>query len=368
MPSAPAPQPGILDIALYQGGASTVAGVADVLKLSSNENPAGPPAAAVDAARQAAGAMHLYPGTDHAGLRAAIAEVHGLDPDRVICGVGSDEILHLLAQAYVGPGDEVVHPEHGFLIYPIVTRAAGGRPVAAPERARVVDVDAMLAAATDRTRLIYLANPANPTGTMLPGQDVVRLIDGAPEGCLVVLDGAYAEYAEDFDGGLGLAGTRDNVFVTRTFSKIYGLGGMRVGWGYGPRAVIDVLNRLRGPFNLSAPALAAAEAAMRDRATVDRARADNAANRRVLLDGLRGSGLACDASEANFVLARFRDEAEARACDAHLKARGVIVRHVAAYGFPEALRITVGDADGVARVLDGVASFRAARAEGTGGA
>ena len=360
MPSAPAPQPGILDIELYIGGASSVDGVADVLKLSSNENPHGPPPSARDAARDAAGTMHLYPPTDHAGLRGAIAEVHGLDPDRVICGVGSDEILHLLAQCFAGPGDAVVHPAHGFLIYPIVARSAGAEPIAAPERDRRVDVDAMLAVTTERTRLVYLANPANPTGTTIGGQDVVRLIDGVPDGCLVVLDGAYAEYAADFDGGLRLAESRDNVFVTRTFSKMYGLGGLRVGWGYGPRAVIDVLNRVRGPFNLSTVALAAAEAAMRDRDWVARCAADNAAQRARLTEGLRTLGLAVDASEANFVLARYADEAEARSCDAHLRASGMIVRHVAAYGFPNALRITVGDAAGIDRVLAGVASWRAA--------
>jgi histidinol-phosphate aminotransferase len=359
MQAAPAPQPGILEIDLYQGGASRVAGVEDVLKLSSNENPHGPPEAAIAAAREAAARMHLYPSTDHAGLRAAIAEVHGLDPDRVICGAGSDEVIHWLCQAYIGPGDEVVHPEYGFLMYPISTRAAGGTPVAAPETARRVDVDAMLGAVTERTRLMFLANPANPTGTILNGQDVTRLADGVPDGCLLVLDGAYAEYVGDFDGGLGLASGRENVFCTRTFSKLYGLGGMRIGWGYGPRAVIDVLNRIRGPFNLSGPALAAAEAAMRDRDFAAACFADNAAQRARLTSGLRAQGIACDESAANFVLARFSGEAEARDCDAALKAQGVIVRHVAGYGLPDCLRMTVGTAAGTDRLLDAVVAWRA---------
>ncbi|UWQ22613.1 histidinol-phosphate transaminase [Jannaschia sp. W003] len=362
MPSAPPPQPGILEIALYQGGASKVAGVRDVLKLSSNENPAGPPPSAVEAAAGALRTMHLYPPTDHASLRAAIAEAHGLDPERVICGVGSDEVITFLCQAFAGPGDEVLHTEHGFLMYPISARAAGATPVAAPERARRADVDALLDACTERTRLVFLANPNNPTGTMLGGQDVVRLADGLPEGCLLVLDGAYAEYVEDFDGGLKLAETRENVVVTRTFSKIYGLGGMRVGWGYGPRAVIDVLNRVRGPFNLSTPALAAAEAAVRDEAFLRRTRADNAANRTALQAGLDALGIAFDPSEANFVLARLESAEAAEAADSFLQSRGVIVRRVAAYGLPEGLRITVGDAEGVARVLDALAAFRAERA------
>lgn len=359
MQAAPQPQPGILDIELYQGGASKVAGHDDVLKLSSNENPVGAPESARAAARAAAEAMHLYPNTDHAGLRAAIAEVHQLDADRIICGVGSDEIIHLLCQAYVGPGDEVLYPQYGFLMYAISARAAGGTPVTAPERDRIVDVDAMLAAVTDRTRLVFLANPANPTATMLGGQDVVRLADGLPDGCLLVLDGAYAEFVEDFDGGLGLADARENVFVTRTFSKMYGLGGLRVGWGYGARAIIDVLNRLRGPFNLSNVALAAAEAAMRDRDFADRCFAENAEQRDRLRAGLLALGIACDPSSANFVLARFASEAEALACDAFLKSQGVIVRHPRSYGLPDCLRMTVGDVAGTTRLLDALAAWRA---------
>ncbi len=205
MNAAPTPQPGIMEIELYQGGASKVDGVTDILKLSSNENPYGAPESARIAAAEAAQVMHLYPNTDHASLRAAIAEVHDLDPDRIVCGVGSDEIIHLLCQAYVGPGDEVLHTEHGFLMYAISARAAGATPVKVPERDRTVDVDALLAGVTEATRLVFIANPANPTGTLLHGQDVVRLADGLPDGCLLVLDGAYAEFADDFDGGLGLA-------------------------------------------------------------------------------------------------------------------------------------------------------------------
>ncbi|TFL20030.1 histidinol-phosphate transaminase [Jannaschia formosa] len=360
MQAAPQPQPGIMDIALYQGGASKVAGHDDVLKLSSNENPHGAPASARAAARQAAEAMHLYPPTDHAELRAAIAEVHGLDPERVICGVGSDEIIHWLCQAYAGPGDEVLHTEHGFLMYPISARAAGATPVRVPERERRVDVDALLAGVTGATRLVFIANPANPTGTLLSAAEVTRLADGLPDGCLLVLDGAYAEFAGDFDGGLGLGGERGNVFATRTFSKLYGLGGMRVGWGYGPRAVVEVLNRIRGPFNLSNVALAAAEAAVRDRAFAAFCVADNAEQRDRLRGSLAQLGLPSDPSEANFVLARFAGPEEAVACDTYLKSRGIIVRHPANYGFPDCLRISVPDAAGNDRLLAALADWRAA--------
>jgi histidinol-phosphate aminotransferase len=356
------PQPGILDIALYQGGASHVAGRTDALKLSSNENPWGPSPAAMAAYADAAAALHRYPSTDHASLRAAIAQVHGLDAERVICGAGSDEVIHWLCQAYAGPGDEVLYPEHGFLMYRISAMAAGATPVEAPERDRTVDVDALLAAATDRTRLVFLANPANPTGTMIGTADLVRLADGLPPGAILVLDGAYAEFAVGYDGGLALVEGRENVVMTRTFSKLYGLGGLRIGWGYGPKAIIDVLNRVRGPFNLSNAQLAAAEAAVRDRAHADRCRDDTVRLRATLRDALMAAGVACDVSHANFVLARFTDEAEARACDAALRAEGILVRHVASYKLPHCLRITVGTQDDCARLADVVRRFKAAQA------
>ncbi len=356
------PQPGILDIALYQGGAAQVPGRTEVLKLSSNENPWGPSPAAIAAYRAAAEGLHRYPSTDHAGLRAAIAEVHGLDAGRVICGAGSDEVIHWLCQAYAGPGDEVLYPEHGFLMYRISALAAGATPVEAPERDRVVDVGALLAAATDRTRLVFLANPANPTGTMLDRADLARLADGLPAQAILVLDGAYAEFAVGYDGGLALVEGRENVVMMRTFSKLYGLGGLRIGWGYGPRAIIDVLNRIRGPFNLSNAQLAAAEAAVRDRAHADRCRDETVRLRAGLRAALLAAGVACDVSHANFVLARFAGEAEARACDAALRAEGILVRHVASYKLPQCLRITVGRDEDGARVAEAVRRFKAAQA------
>ncbi|MEM1234114.1 MAG: histidinol-phosphate transaminase [Pseudomonadota bacterium] len=357
----PTPQPGIMEIALYQGGASKIAGRDDVLKLSSNENPYGPPPAAQEALAGAAAGMHLYPSTDHGPLRASIAEVHGLEPAQIICGVGSDEVLTFLCQAYAGVGDEVIYTEHGFSMYPILARGAGATPVKVQERERVVDVDAILAAVTDRTRIVFLTNPGNPTGTMLPEAEVLRLADGLPGDVILVIDGAYAEYARDYgagyDGFAGLAAERRNVVMTRTFSKLYGLGGLRVGWGYACQEIIDVLNRLRGPFNLSAPALAAAEAAVRDRAFADRCIAENARLRDWLRPELEALGVGCDASEANFVLARFRDEAEAVACETALREAGILVRKVAGYGFPEGLRITVGDEAGCQRVIESVRAF-----------
>ena len=352
------PQPGILDIALYQGGASKIAGHAAPLKLSSNENPFGPSPMAIAAARDTIADLHRYPSTDHAPLREAIAGIYGLDADRIICGVGSDEVLAWLAQAYAGPGDEVMFTEHGFSIYRIAALSVGATPVEVAETERTTDIDALIAAVTDRTRLIFVANPNNPTGTMVPLSGLERLAAALPDQCLLVIDGAYAEFVPDYDGGAALVAARDNVVMTRTFSKVYGLGGLRVGWGYGPQPVIDVLNRIRGPFNLSVTALAGAEAAVRDTGFIDACLRVNAEERARLTGGLRQLGIAVDDSHGNFVLARFADEAEADAADAHLKSAGIIVRQVKGYKIPEGLRITVGRPEDVTRVLDALATFR----------
>ncbi len=356
-----APQPGIRDIALYEGGASHLEGKANVLKLSSNENPLGPPDAAKEAVLRVVRDIHRYPNTDHSSLRHAIGEAWGLDPKRVVCGVGSDEIIHFLCQAYAGPGDEVIHTEHGFLMYRISALAAGATPVEVPERERTTDVDAILAAATERTRLVFLANPNNPTGTMIAEAELARLADGLPPRAILVLDGAYAEYVEGYDAGAALIDGRGNVVMTRTFSKIYGLGGMRVGWGYGPQEIIDDLNRVRGPFNLSTPALAAAEAAVRDRGWLQRCQSENARLRDWLGRRLGEVGVPSDVSLANFVLARFADAQEAGACDEHLRGEGIIVRRVAGYKLPNCLRITVGDEASCRRVAHAIAQFKGAR-------
>ena len=351
------PQPGILEISPYKGGASSARGMAEVLKLSSNENPHGPCEAARDAWMRAGRDMHRYPDGSHAALRAAIGEVHGLDPERIVCGAGSDEFLGLLAQGYSGPGDEVLHTEHGFGMYPIVARAAGAQPVRLPERDRVVDVDAILERADERTRVVFLANPANPTGTMLPEAELRRLATGLPPHVLLALDGAYAEYAEGCDGGASLVDGAENVVMTRTFSKIYGLGGLRVGWCYAPAAIAEVLGRIRMPFNLGRAQLVVAEAAVRDRAWVERCRAETARLGAWMAEALGGLGVRCDAPRANFVLARFGSAEEAAACDAHLAGEGILVRATGGYGLPHCLRITVGDEAGCRRVVHAVGRF-----------
>jgi histidinol-phosphate aminotransferase len=355
------PKPGIMDIALYVGGTSQIAGMANVVKLSSNENPFGPSDKAREAFQRSVHQLHRYPSTDHAALRAAIGDVHGLDRDRVICGVGSDEILTLLSQAYAGPKDEVVFTEHGFLLYRVNALAVGATPVEVPERERTTDVDAILKACNRRTKLVFIANPNNPTGTMISAAEVARLADGMPPQAILVLDGAYAEYVEGFDGGLAIVEARSNVVMTRTLSKIYGLGGLRIGWGYGPREIIDVLNRIRGPFNLSNAQLETAEAAVRDQAYVSQCRADNARMRQWLAEALAELGVPSDVSMANFILARFASVDEAEACDAFLKGQGLLVRRVMSYNLPHCLRITVGDEASCRRVAHAIAQFKGVR-------
>ena len=352
------PQPGIMDIALYEGGKASVAGVSNVVKLSSNENPFGPSAKAKDAFSRSIHQIHRYPSTDHLALRTAIADAHGLDAARIICGAGSDEIIHFLNQAYAGPRDEVVFTEHGFLMYRISAMAAGATPVEVAERDRSTDVDAILRACNRRTKLVFVANPNNPTGTMISAAEVERLAAGLPPQAILVLDGAYAEFVDGYDGGVSLVSRRDNVVMTRTFSKIYGLGGLRVGWGYGPQAIIDVLNRIRGPFNLSNTQLDVAEAAVRDQDYVTKCRGENARMRNWLALALGELGVPSDTSMANFILARFASAEEAEACDVFLQGQGLIVRRVTSYKLPHCLRITIGDEAGCRRVAHAIAQFK----------
>lgn len=351
-------KPGIMEISLYQGGKSAISGVSDVVKLSSNENPFGPSKRASDAVRQAAGNLHLYPSTNHDELRQAIGEIHRIDPSQVICGVGSDEIISLICNAFSGEGDEVLYTEHGFGMYKISALAAGATPVVAAEKDRKTDVEALLEACTEDTKIVFLANPNNPTGTMIEAEEVARLADNLPDTTLLVLDGAYAEYVDDFDGGIGIVDERNNVLMTRTFSKIYGLGGLRIGWGYAPQNIIDILNRLRGPFNLSSPALIAAEAAVRDQEYVSWCRSQNTKLKDWMTAELAKLGVPCDFSHGNFVLARFQDASEADLVDEFLQTKGLIVRKVGSYGLPHCLRITIGDEVACKRVVKAIAEAR----------
>lgn len=343
---SPKPVAGILDIEPYVGGRSSAPGADKQYKLASNESPLGASPRAVEAYREAAEKLHLYPDGAAAKLRATIAEVYGVNPDWVVCGNGSDELLHLLPQIYCNPGDEVLFSEHGFLVYPIAARAASAIPVSAPEPNRIVDVDAMLARVTPKTKIVFIANPNNPTGSYLPASEIRRLHAGLDKSVLLVIDAAYAEYVRrnDYEPGIELVAHSSNVVMTRTFSKIFGLAGVRVGWAYCPPGIADALNRVRGPFNVNAPALAAAAAALSDRAFTAKAAEHNEKWLVWLRDQIRELGLRVDESVGNFLLIHFPDKAGQRAADADefLMSRGVILRRVAAYKLPNALRITVG--------------------------
>jgi histidinol-phosphate aminotransferase len=357
--TSPRPRPEILEISPYVGGEATLEGVNRVYKLSSNEGAFGPPPGAQEAYRRLAGEIYRYPDGGALDLRRAIGARFGLDPARIVCGAGSDDLIYQLCLAYGGAGRDIVMTEHGFSIYHIAGTYAGSRVIKTKERNLTADVDAILAAVSAATRLCFLANPNNPTGSMLPYEEVARLRAGLPQEVLLVLDAAYAEYVErpDYDPGIRLVNATDNTVMTRTFSKIFGLGGMRVGWAYGPPAVIDVFNRVRAPFNVSIASQAAAIAALAEPGWVEKGRAHNNEYRPRLAAGLTAAGIKVWPSEGNFVLADFATKSRAEAADAHLRRRGVIGRPVGGYGLPHCLRITVGTAEEVQVVIEALTEF-----------
>ena len=343
--SRPQPRPGILDIAAYVPGKSGAKG-AKVHKLSSNESPLGASPLAVEAYRQAADKLELYPDGSATVLRQAIASRYGLKPENIVCGAGSDELLQLLAHAYLGPGDEAIYSQYGFLVYPIAIQSNGATARIAPEKDLVADVDAILNLVTSRTRMVFLANPNNPTGTYLPFSEVKRLHAGLPKSVLFVLDAAYAEYVRrnDYESGIELVSTFENVVMTRTFSKIHGLAALRLGWAYCPAHVADVLNRIRGPFNISAPAIAAGTAAIGDQHFVEKAVAHNDVWLDWLTKELTALGLKVTPSVGNFLLLHFPLETQrnAASADTYLQEHGFVLRRMDSYGLPQTLRLSIG--------------------------
>jgi histidinol-phosphate aminotransferase len=342
----PQPRPGVLDIEAYVPGRSSAPGAAKVYKLSSNETPLGPSPKAIAAYKAVGAHLEDYPDGAATDLREAIGTTFGLDPDRIVCGAGSDDLINLLARAYLADGDEAIHTTHGFLVYPIATLGTGAKPVVAPETDYTADVDAILKRVTARTKLVFLANPNNPTGTYVPFDEVKRLHKALPGNVLFVIDAAYAEYVRrnDYESGIELVATSDNVVMTRTFSKIYGLAALRLGWMYAPAHVVDAVNRIRGPFNVNAPAIAAGIAAIADTEHVERSRAHNERWLAWLTEEIGKLGLVVTPSVGNFVLIHFPQEKgrTAAEADAFLTKRGLILRRVAAYKLPNALRMSVG--------------------------
>ena len=357
----PPVRPGIMDLKPYVAGESKIEGHGRVIKLSSNEGALGTSPHAVAALRAAAAQAARYPDGSAVALREAIGRRHGLDPARLVCGAGSDELISLLVRAYAGVGDEVLFPAHAFLMYRLYAQGAGVTPVAAPEHALTADVDALLAHVTQRTRILFLANPNNPTGTYLSDTEVRRLRAGLREDIVLVLDAAYAEYVDrnNYEPGIALVDDAPNTVMLRTFSKIHGLGGARLGWAYGPEHVIDVLNRVRSPFNVSSPALAAGEAAINDHAFTDLSKEHNDYWLAWTSDRLRALGYQLTDSVGNFVLVTFRTEPGRTVsdADAFLRGKGIIARPMAAYGLPDSLRITIGTGEEMESCVEALTEF-----------
>jgi histidinol-phosphate aminotransferase len=355
------PRPGILSIEPYVPGRSQLPGHQKTIKLSSNESALGPSPKVVEAIRNAAPNVYRYPDGGAEKLRDAIGKRFGLDPARIVCGTGSDELIGALCRAYAGPGDEILYTVHGFSMYPILTYTAGATPVTAPEKNYTTDVDALLRAVTPRTKAVFIANPNNPTGTYISAQEMKRLRDGLPEGCLLVIDSAYAEYvaANDYSAGVELVDGRNDTIMLRTFSKMFALGGIRIGWGYGPPAIIDVLNRVRGTFNIASVAQAAGIAALEDTAHFERSRAHNDKWLPWFISEVRALGLEVVPSVANFALIGFpaTGPKTAPAADAFLNSRGIIVRGVRVYNLPNHLRVTIGTEEELRAVVAALAEF-----------
>lgn len=357
----PQPRAGLMDIPLYEGGKSSLKGHGRVIKLSSNESALGPSPAALAAHADVASSLVRYPDGNATALKSAISDVHGLDPNHLICGAGSDEILCLVCRAYAGPGDEVLHTAHGFLMYGIYARSVGATPIVVPETNLTADVDAILAAVTDATKVVFVANPNNPTGTVLPDAELARLRESLRDDVVLVVDGAYAEFMDGsgYDGGRALVENTPNTVMTRTFSKIYGLASLRVGWAFAPQSIIETLERLRSPFNVNGAAIAAASAAMRDVAHTIAAFDHNVRWMGVAVQRLRSLGLDVVGESGNFVLPKFPTAPgrTAAAADTFLQSKGIIVRRVENYGLSDHLRITLGQDDEMEAVLTALTEF-----------
>ena len=354
-------RPGITEIAPYVGGEASIPGVSRPAKLSSNENPLGPSPKAMAAFREAAVDLHRYPDGGAEKLREGISRRFGLEKEAIVCGNGSDELIALLTRAYAGLGDEVLFSRHGFLMYRLCALGVGATPRAAPEKNLVTDMEALLAMVTPATRIVFLGNPNNPTGSYLTADQMRELRRRLPGDVLLTIDAAYAEFveAEDYDAGEDLVRSGDNTVMLRTFSKIFGLAGLRLGWAFCPPAVADALNRVRGPFNTSAPAQAAALAALDDREHETKSRIHNRTWREWLAAALTNQGYRVHPSVGNFLLVEFADD---DAADLFLKSRGLILRKMGAYSLSHCLRITIGTEAEMRALASALADFAGAPA------
>lgn len=356
----PQAKEGVLRVTPYAGSEAKAEG-GQLINISSNESAFGASARALEAYANAAGNLRRYPEIDARSLRQALAAHYGLEQERIICGTGSDQIIDLIALAYAGVGDEVVYSAHGFQMYPIAAHAVGAMPVAAPETNLTADIDALLAAVSERTRIVFLANPNNPTGTFVTRAELARLHEGLPGDVLLVIDSAYAEYVTqaDYEPGIELAGAHDNVVMTRTFSKIYALAALRVGWAYGPTEIIGILDRIRPPFNVNAPAIAGAIAALADREHTENARRHNGEVLPWFAGEVAALGLTVNPSVANFVIVHFDPETpkNAEAAYQYLQSKGIVTRRVGGYGLPDWVRMSIGTREEMETVRDALKEF-----------
>jgi|TARA_Y100000814_G_scaffold216138_1_gene160861 histidinol-phosphate aminotransferase len=364
--SSPSPLPGLKNISPYVGGDSDISGFDRVIKLASNEGAFGPSQKTIKAINSAIKDSHRYPDGDSQELREAISQKYSLELERLVCGCGSDELINLLCRTYAAPGDEIVHTAHGFAMYPIYAKTVGAVPISAPENNITACVPNIVNAITERTKLVFIANPNNPTGTYLPASQLMSLHQQIPSNVLLIIDSAYAEYVQekDYSPGFELAKQNNNVIMLRTFSKIYGMGGIRLGWGYFPKEVADILNRVRSPFNVSFVAQAAGLAAIQDDEFVKSSQNHNHKLLKWTQEKLRSLGLIVPDSFGNFVLVRFPNsknekdnDKSAEKADAHLKSCGIIVRRLAGYGLPDALRVTIGTEEEMKSVINSITEF-----------
>lgn len=340
----------IYDITPYVGGESDAVANPDlgyVIKLSSNEGPFGPSPKAMQAVENMTDQMHRYPDGGCTALRQALAKKNNINVDNIVCGAGSDEIISFLCHSYVGEGENIVYSAHGFLMYSIYAKTAGGQAIAAPEKNLCADIDALLNTVNDKTKILFLANPNNPTGSYLKRDKIEELHARLRKDVILVLDGAYAEYVDDIDytDGHDLVEKHDNIVVTRTFSKAYGLGGMRVGWGHAPDHITDVMNRVRGPFNVSNAAQVAALTSVQDEDFLQNAIASNKKCRDFTANELSNAGLTVHPSSGNFLMVDFATAEKAEGARLYLKDQGILVRQVGGYGLPTCLRISIGTQD-----------------------
>ncbi len=360
MANYPTPKPYLSEIRPYVAGKSSLDPGVTPIKLSSNENPYGPSPKALEVYAKAAGALHRYPDGGCHALREAIAACHGLNPERIICGAGSDELIGLLVHAYASIGDEVIFTEHGFLMYKIYTLMAGATPVEVPETNLKADVDALLAAVTPNTKLVFIANPNNPTGSYLTREELGDLRRRLPAHILLAVDGAYAECAnaEDYDSGLELAKTTENTVMLRTFSKLYGLPNLRLGWMLGADAIIDALHRVRSPFNVNGTAQAAGVAAIEDTDYTQEQFTSNLEQKHWLTAAIRELGYHAHDSQGNFTLVDLGSPEQATHIVRSLEQQHIYIRDVSGYKLPHCARITIGTPEENQRLMQALEALR----------